>query len=109
MVDVHDQFGSITVSSPNLPFKGGQARRKILSILDSIDFAQDSPAAMQLDFFNPGLTEQVVASCEQKNDLGVTFANVRLLHRILTNELHGSLGSSTGQRPHIQQVIYHYH
>lgn len=53
-------------------------RRKILSILDSIDFSQEIPEPLQLDFFDRVQIEQVIANCEHKNLRGQTVCNVKV-------------------------------
>lgn len=53
-------------------------RRKILSILDSIDFSQEIPEPLQLDFFDRTQIEQVIANCEHKNLRGQTVCNVKV-------------------------------
>ncbi len=83
---------------------GSQTRRKLLSILDAIDFSQDYPEPLKLEFFNPTLVEQVAAACETRNDHGTQLTNVRRLYRILTSELNTPQGLSMGQRPLMMQV-----
>ena len=94
----------IVINDPD-QFSGGQSLRKILSILETIDFAQEMPPVLQLEVFNPALIEQVVTSCEKKNYLGLMFTDIQLLHRILMSELHTSQSSATGKRPHMIQVV----
>lgn len=53
-------------------------RRKILSILDSIDFSQEIPEPLQLDFFDRAQIEQVIANCEHKNARGQVICNVKV-------------------------------
>lgn len=53
-------------------------RRKILSILDSIDFSQEIPEPLQLDFFDRAQIEQVIANCEHRNLRGQTVCNVKV-------------------------------
>lgn len=53
-------------------------RRKILNILDSIDFTQDIPEPLQLDFFDWAQIEQVIANCEHKNARGQVVCNVKV-------------------------------
>ncbi|EPY80049.1 nuclear pore complex protein Nup205-like protein [Camelus ferus] len=60
-----------------------KVRRKILSILDSIDFSQEIPEPLQLDFFDRAQIEQVIANCEHKNLRGQTVCNVKEISTIL--------------------------
>lgn len=53
-------------------------RRKILNILDSIDFSQDIPEPLQLDFFDRAQIEQVITNCEHKNARGQVVCNVKV-------------------------------
>lgn len=65
------------------PFVGLRAgcatvRRKLLSVLDSIDFSQDMPELLQLDFFERTQIEQVITNCEHVNEQGHTVCNVKV-------------------------------
>ena len=83
-----------------------QIRRKILTLLDSVDFEQDFPAALRLEYLDPSVIERVIASCEQRTERGVMLSDVSLLHKILMAELNQLQGSSSvGQRPLVAQVI----
>ena len=88
---------------PFLP-PGGQGRRKLLGVLDSIDFVQNYPPSMELKFFKQSAMEQVIGSCEQRDETGIQLCNVKLLYQVLTSELNKLQGGSTGQRPHMLQV-----
>lgn len=55
-------------------------RRKILSILDSIDFSQEIPEPLQLDFFDRAQIEQVIANCETRSAHGPIICNVKVNH-----------------------------
>ncbi|NXU22976.1 NU205 protein, partial [Thalassarche chlororhynchos] len=81
-------------------------RRKILSILDSIDFSQDIPEPLQLDFFDRVQIEQVIANCEHKNARGQVVCNVKYLHRVLVAEVNALQGmAAIGQRPLLMEEI----
>ncbi|OWK06699.1 NUP205 [Cervus elaphus hippelaphus] len=67
----------------DMPVKPYSVRRKILSILDSIDFSQEIPEPLQLDFFDRAQIEQVIANCEHKNLRGQTVCNVKEISTIL--------------------------
>lgn len=83
-----------------------KVRRKILSILDSIDFSQEIPEPLQLDFFDRAQIEQVIANCEHKNLQGQTVCNVKLLHRVLVAEVNALQGmAAIGQRPLLMEEI----
>lgn len=53
-------------------------RRKLLSVLDAIDFSQDMPELLQLDFFERAQIEQVISNCEHVNEQGHTVCNVKV-------------------------------
>lgn len=53
-------------------------RRKLLSVLDTIDFSQDMPELLQLDFFERTQIEQVISNCEHVNEQGHTVCNVKV-------------------------------
>ena len=83
---------------------GSQAQRKLISLLDVISFKQEYPAPLQLEFFEPAVVEQVIKSCEQHGDDGVVFCNVKMLHKILTNEVNLQVSTLGGQRSVMMQV-----
>ncbi|XP_051886493.1 nuclear pore complex protein Nup205 [Pristis pectinata] len=83
-----------------------KVRRKILSILDSIDFRQESTEELHLDFFDRAQIEQVICKCEHKNQQGQTVCNVKLLHRVLIAEINALQGiAAIGQRPILMEEI----
>lgn len=53
-------------------------RRKLLSVLDAIEFSQDIPELLQLDFFERTQIEQVISNCEHANEQGHTVCNVKV-------------------------------
>ncbi len=53
-------------------------RRRLLSVLDSIDFSQEAPELLQLDFFERAQIEQVITNCEHVNEQGHTVCNVKV-------------------------------
>ncbi|XP_048578619.1 nuclear pore complex protein Nup205 isoform X2 [Nematostella vectensis] len=82
-------------------------RRKILSILDSVDFSQDFPPQLQLNYFDPGVMERVIASCELKSEeTGVQYCNIRELNRLLRNEISNAQGpNAAGQKNFLFQEV----
>lgn len=62
-----------------------------MSILDSIDFSQEIPEPLQLDFFDRAQVEQVIANCEHKNARGQVICNVKVssVWRVLSQDRHG--------------------
>uniref|UniRef100_A0A8C0GJA3 Nucleoporin 205 n=1 Tax=Chelonoidis abingdonii TaxID=106734 RepID=A0A8C0GJA3_CHEAB len=83
-----------------------KVRRKILSILDSIDFSQEIPEPLQLDFFDRAQIELVIANCEHKNTRGQVICNVKYLHRVLVAEVNALPGmAAIGQRPLLMEEI----
>ncbi|XP_052238587.1 LOW QUALITY PROTEIN: nuclear pore complex protein Nup205-like [Dreissena polymorpha] len=86
--------------------RGRQYRRRIMSILDTLSFHQQYPEHMNLEFFDTNLIQQVVGSTERKDEDGVTFYDVKTLHRILLNELNNLQGTTmAGQRQRILEEI----
>ncbi|KAG8546211.1 hypothetical protein GDO81_019512 [Engystomops pustulosus] len=83
-----------------------KVRRKILSILDSINFTQEIPEQLQLDFFDRVQIEQVITNCEHKDRNGQTVCNVKLLRRVLVAEVNALQGmAAIGQRPLLLEEI----
>ncbi|KAL3882663.1 hypothetical protein ACJMK2_028981 [Sinanodonta woodiana] len=85
---------------------GQQSRRKLMRLLDSLEFTQEYPDQLDLEFFEPHMIQQVLASVEGKTEQGICYYNVKTLHRILMNELNNLPGTTmAGQRTHIQEEI----
>nr|XP_057942817.1 nuclear pore complex protein Nup205 isoform X2 [Doryrhamphus excisus] len=83
-----------------------KVRRKLLSVLDAIDFSQDMPELLQLDFFERPQIEQVISNCEHVNEQGHTVCNVKLLHRVLVAEVNALQGmAAIGQRPLLMEEV----
>ncbi|XP_077593969.1 nuclear pore complex protein Nup205 isoform X2 [Stigmatopora nigra] len=83
-----------------------KVRRKLLSVLDAIDFSQDMPELLQLDFFERTQIEQVISNCEHINEHGHTVCNVKLLHRVLVAEVNALQGmAAIGQRPLLMEEV----
>ncbi|XP_013384593.1 nuclear pore complex protein Nup205 [Lingula anatina] len=91
----------------NQTYVGSQTRRKILQILDVVDFSQLFPIPLQFEYFDPSVIEQVINSCEQKNDQGLMYCNVKMLHQILIAEVNNNLQgpAAAGQRPLVLQEV----
>uniref|UniRef100_A0A8C2BGC4 Nucleoporin 205 n=1 Tax=Cyprinus carpio TaxID=7962 RepID=A0A8C2BGC4_CYPCA len=83
-----------------------KVRRRLLSILDAIDFSQEAPELLQLDFFERAQIEQVITNCEHVNEQGHTVCNVKLLHRVLVAEINALQGmAAIGQRPLLMEEV----
>uniref|UniRef100_A0AAX7U1R8 Nucleoporin 205 n=1 Tax=Astatotilapia calliptera TaxID=8154 RepID=A0AAX7U1R8_ASTCA len=83
-----------------------KVRRKLLSVLDAIEFSQDMPELLQLDFFERTQIEQVISNCEHVNEQGHTVCNVKLLHRVLVAEVNALQGmAAIGQRPLLMEEV----
>ena len=86
-------------------FPGTQTRRKILRILDSLDFTLQCPQKQSLEFFEERLVEQVIKSCSKRPKNGPSVCDVKALHRILIGELSNLQGTTmAGQRGLILRV-----
>lgn len=86
-------------------------RRKILVLLDLLSLSSIELPPLQLQYFDQSRTEEVITSCEIKDILGkegsVTYVNVKLLHRLLMNELNSLQGAvAVSQKPFIIKVMY---
>jgi len=104
---LEDDFITADASHVMYPDMGQvQTRRKLLSILESIEFSQEVPPPLQMNYFDVAVTEKAIASCEQKSeDNGVMFCNVPVLHKLLMGEISGVQGTATvGQRNFLLQV-----
>ncbi|XP_016117780.1 nuclear pore complex protein Nup205-like [Sinocyclocheilus grahami] len=83
-----------------------KVRGRLLSVLDAIDFSQEAPELLQLDFFERAQIEQVITNCEHVNEQGHTVCNVKLLHRVLVAEINALQGmAAIGQRPLLLEEV----
>ncbi|TRY95539.1 hypothetical protein DNTS_007040 [Danionella cerebrum] len=83
-----------------------KVRRRLLSVLDAIDFSQEAPELLQLDFFERTQIEHVITNCEHVNEQGHTVCNVKLLHRVLVAEINALQGmAAIGQRPLLLEEV----
>ena len=85
---------------------GGQARRKLLSMLEAIDFKQPTCEIPELSMIEPALVQQLIDMCAQSNvtQSGVYY-NIKKLHQLLLSELQHRHGSTvTIQRSAFYQV-----
>ncbi|XP_076125635.1 nuclear pore complex protein Nup205 [Alosa pseudoharengus] len=83
-----------------------KVRRKLLSVLDAINFSQEVPELLQLDYFERAQIEQVISNCEHVNEQGHTVCNVKLLHRVLVAEVNALQGmAAIGQRPLLMEEV----
>ena len=80
-------------------------RRKILSLLDLMDVSLLDTPTLKLQYFDEGRTEEVVRSCERREEGGVAYTDVKSLHKLLMNELSGLQGAAAvSQKPYIMKV-----
>ncbi|XP_067276306.1 nuclear pore complex protein Nup205 isoform X1 [Pseudorasbora parva] len=83
-----------------------KVRRRLLSVLDAIDFSQEAPELLQLDFFERTQIEHVITNCEHVNEQGHTVCNVKLLRRVLVAEINALQGmAAIGQRPLLMEEV----
>ncbi|XP_045195259.2 nuclear pore complex protein Nup205-like [Mercenaria mercenaria] len=100
------RLGDLTASQYTRTVKGRQYRRRIMSLLDTVQFSQQYPDQIHLEFFDYRLIQQVITSVERKDEGGVTFYDVKSLYRILMNELNNLQGTTmAGQRQMIIEEI----
>ncbi|KAJ8314739.1 hypothetical protein KUTeg_006889 [Tegillarca granosa] len=95
-----------TALSQSRPLRGKQTRRKLLTLLDSVDFTQQYPRPLALDFFDLSVIENVIKNAETKNKEDVIYCDVKELHRILMSELNNLQGTvMAAQRPRIVEEV----
>lgn len=105
---LEEDFTAADTSQAIFPDMGqSHTRRKLLAILESLEFTQDVPPPLQLNYFDASVTEKAIASCEQKaEDISVMFCNVPVLHKLLMGEITGVQGNATaGQRNFLLQEV----
>ena len=81
-------------------------RLKLLILLDLVQFIDIPYPPLKLVYFDQARVEQVIASCEEKSaDDGVPYVDVKVLHRLLMNEVNTLQGPAViGQKPNIVKV-----
>eukprot|EP00106_Octopus_bimaculoides_P019622 XP_014787064.1 PREDICTED: nuclear pore complex protein Nup205-like [Octopus bimaculoides] len=85
---------------------GTQTRRKILRILDSLDFTQACPQRCPLQFFEENLIEDVIKSCCKRPKNGPAICDVKALRRVLIGEISNLQGTTlAGQRSLILREV----
>ncbi|KAL4232887.1 hypothetical protein ACF0H5_007574 [Mactra antiquata] len=100
------RLGDLSSSHYTSNVKGRQYRRRIMSLLDTIQFSQEYPDEVHFEFFDRQSIQHVVGSVERKDEEGVTYYDVKMLHRILVNELNNLQGTTmAGQRQRILEEI----
>jgi Protein of unknown function (DUF3414). len=85
---------------------GSDEKSLVLSLLSSVSFNQRYPPNIQLQFFDYGAVEQLVASCEELDEMGTPLCNVRKLYKVLMNEINNSqLVVGASQKQEILRVL----
>lgn len=86
----------------------GQGQNRFLRLLSIIDLNQEYPPEFQLQFFDPGVIENVVASLESSPSSGASgetgLCDLRSLNRLLMDELNSAQGIPIAQRSRIVEV-----
>ena len=86
---------------------GGDEKSLVLSLLSTISFKQRYPPNIDLHFFDYGAVEQLIVSCEQLDEMGVSVCNVRKLYRVLMSEINSSqLAVGAAQKQSILKVCF---
>lgn len=94
------------LSQTTRPFRSRQVRRKLLGLLDEVDFSQRYPPTMHLEFFELSMIEQAIQSVETKTEQDVLYCDVKRLHRVLMNELNNVQGNiMVTQRPRVLEEV----
>jgi nuclear pore complex protein Nup205 len=84
-----------------------EGRRKILLLLDLVDFSCSAAQLPSLDlkYFDQQRMDDVIRSCQVNDDEGSTYVDVKLLHKLLMNELSSLQGAAAlSQKPYIVEV-----
>ncbi|XP_022111764.1 nuclear pore complex protein Nup205-like [Acanthaster planci] len=109
LIAEHGALGMSTMYQPGQSrVTGTQVRRKILTLLDSIDLVQDLPPSLRLEYSDPVTMEKTIGAFELPAERGgvASLCDVRQLHRFLTANLNSLQGASAiGQRPLVMQEI----
>ncbi|XP_056015581.1 nuclear pore complex protein Nup205-like isoform X3 [Ostrea edulis] len=94
------------MSQTSRPFRSRQVRRKLLGLLDEVDFSQRYPPTMHLEFFELTLIEQAIKSVETQTEQEVLYCDVKRLHYVLMNELNNFQGNiMVTQRPGVLEEV----
>ena len=86
--------------------QSAQNQHRLLKILNSIDFLEESSPMPQWEIFDESQIVQVLKSCEQVNFRGERSIDIQKLNVILYNELDNLQGAAAmGQRQSILEEI----
>ncbi|XP_064397234.1 nuclear pore complex protein Nup205-like isoform X2 [Halichondria panicea] len=85
-----------------------EKKRKILLLLDSVDFSEKDTPTFDLQFFDQSAMEEAIKSCEAKEEVsGGGYTDVKALHRLLMMELNMLQGTgAAGQRQSVLEEIH---
>ena len=83
-----------------------RTRNLISHLLSELEFVQDFPPVLALNFFDFEAVNHLISSCEEKSDeTGVVLCNVKRLYKTIMAELNSAQGTiGVGQRPELTKV-----
>ena len=97
---------SLTQTSLSMPFTTTHTRNILTTILCTLSFKQRYPPNADFNFFDYTAVEQLIHSCEEETESGVTLCNVSKLYKVVMNEINSSqISSGAAQRQEIMKVI----
>ena len=97
---------SLTQTSLSMPFTTTHTRNILTTILCTLSFKQRYPPNVDFNFFDYTAVEQLIHSCEEETESGVTLCNVSKLYKVVMNEINSSqISSGAAQRQEIMKVI----
>ena len=97
---------SLTQTSLSVPFTTTPTRNILTTILCTLSFKQRYPPNVEFSFFDYTAVEQLIHSCEEDTESGVTLCNVSKLYKVVMNEINSSqISSGAAQRQEIMKVI----
>jgi hypothetical protein len=85
---------------------GSRVTRKLVAILDAISLVLNPPPQLRSAMFPPNTVMQVALACEQVNEFGVKFINVKSLRKLLTSEVNAQVYLPASQRSSLLAVSF---
>uniref|UniRef100_UPI00358F7403 nuclear pore complex protein Nup205 isoform X2 n=1 Tax=Myxine glutinosa TaxID=7769 RepID=UPI00358F7403 len=89
-----------------------KGHRKLVSVLEAIDFVQPFPEDLQLDILDRTQLEKVIESCEERSVHGASLCNVKKLKNIIMGEMNklqglGAIGHRSVLLNEVRTVLEH--
>jgi len=101
------QHETLSKTLHSMAFSSSENRNILMSLLASLSFEQRYPPNIDFQYFDYNAVEQLIGSCEEVNNNGLTLCNVNKLFKLFMNEINiSTIATGAGQR---QEIIKETH